>query len=154
MAANTKEYQEVNILIKLIPFFDIPMSKSSKIVPEATVLRKLMNIAKSEAEMIMRRKRLNTLLETIQAYFGQLLMPENLDAVEADFLECFFQNKGRSHTFCATLARIVWEYNFINKMFIEHYKQLSSVSAKDPMENIPKSKDLMIFGGYYALSTG
>jgi len=32
LAANTKEYQEVNILIKLIPFFDIPMSKSSKIV--------------------------------------------------------------------------------------------------------------------------
>jgi phospholipid N-methyltransferase len=35
-AANEKSYQEIDILIKLIPFFDIPMAKSSKIIPEAT----------------------------------------------------------------------------------------------------------------------
>jgi hypothetical protein len=77
-------------LIKLIPFFDIPMSKSSKIIPEASLLRKFMNIAKSEAEMIMRKHRLYTLLETIKAYFDKLLLPENVPEVEADFLDCFF----------------------------------------------------------------
>jgi hypothetical protein len=118
LAANTKDYQEVNILIKLIPFFDIPMAKSSKIIPEATELRKLLNIAKSEADMIYRRKRINTLLEAIKAYFDKLLLPENLAEVEEDFLECFFLNKSRAKNFCATLARIVWEYNFVNKMFI------------------------------------
>lgn len=50
IAANQKDYQEVDILIKLIPFFDVTMSKSSKIMPEATKLRKMLNIAKSEAE--------------------------------------------------------------------------------------------------------
>jgi hypothetical protein len=93
VAANTKEYQEVDILIKLIPYFDIPMSKSSKVTSEATELRKLLNIAKSEAEMIFRRKRLNTLLETIKAYFDMLIMPENLDDVTADFIDCFFQSR-------------------------------------------------------------
>jgi hypothetical protein len=143
----------VNILIKLIPFFDIPMSKSSKIVAEAKDFRKLLNIAKSEAEMIYRKKRLNTLLETIKAYFEKLLMPENLADVEAEFLECFFLNKSRAKTFCSTLARIVWEYNFVNKMFVQQYKKLSSVSSKDPKSNIPPSKDLMIFGGHYPLSS-
>lgn len=68
------------------------MSKSAKIVKEATELRKMLNIAKSEAEMIMRRKRLNTLLDVIKAYFERLLMPENLPDVEADFMDCFFQS--------------------------------------------------------------
>lgn len=77
-------------MIKLIPYFDIPMSKSSKVTPEATELRKLLNIAKSEAEMIFRKKRLNTLLETIKAYFDMLIMPENLEDVTADFIDCFF----------------------------------------------------------------
>jgi hypothetical protein len=33
IAANLPDYQEVDILIKLIPFFEIPMSKSSKVIP-------------------------------------------------------------------------------------------------------------------------
>jgi len=103
--------------------------------------------------MIYRKKRLNTLLEAIKAYFEKLLMPENIGDVEADFLECFFLNKSRAKNFCATLARIVWEYNFVNKMFVQNYKKLASVSSKDPKQNIPASKDLMIFGGFYALST-
>ena len=77
-------------MIKLIPFFDIPMSKSSKEIKEATLLRKLMNLAKSEAEMILRKKHLFTLIDTIKVYFDKLLLPENLGHVEAEFLDCFF----------------------------------------------------------------
>jgi hypothetical protein len=53
----------------------------------------MINLAKSEADMIMRKKRLVTLLDIIKAYFEKLLMPENLAAVEDDFLDCFFMSK-------------------------------------------------------------
>jgi hypothetical protein len=53
------------------------MSKSSKVVPKVKELRKMINLAKSEAEMIMRKKRLTTLLDVIKAYFELLLFPEN-----------------------------------------------------------------------------
>lgn len=56
-------------------------------------LRKMINLAKSEADMIMRKKRLVTLLDIIKAYFEKLLMPENLTSVEDDFLDCFFMSK-------------------------------------------------------------
>jgi hypothetical protein len=68
-------------------------------VPEATALRKMINLAKSEAEMIFRRKKLNTLLDVVKAYFELLLMPENTEKVELDFLDCFFQSKQRSKLF-------------------------------------------------------
>jgi hypothetical protein len=41
------------------------MAKSAKVIPEASLLRKMLNIAKSEAEMIMKKYRIYTLLETI-----------------------------------------------------------------------------------------
>jgi len=53
------------------------MSKSSKVIAKAKDLRKMINLAKSEAEMIMRKKRFNTLIDVIKAYFEALLMPEN-----------------------------------------------------------------------------
>lgn len=48
-------------------------------VPEATTLRKMINLAKSEGEMILRKKKLNTLLDVVKAYFELLLMPENTE---------------------------------------------------------------------------
>lgn len=53
-----------------------------------------------------------------------------------------------------TIARIVWEYNFVNKMFIESYKKLSNLTSTNPIENIPSTREVMIFGGYYPLSAG
>lgn len=69
------------------------MARSSKVTPQVAELRKMINLAKSEADMIMRKKRLVTLLDIIKAYFERLLMPENLTAVEDDFLDCFFMSK-------------------------------------------------------------
>lgn len=107
------------------------MCKSSKVVPEATKLRKLLNIAKSEAEMLLRKKKLYTILDAIKVNFEKLLFPENLPEVEADYIDCFFQSKQRAKLFVSTLARIVWEYNYVNKMFIEHYRKLSNLSNKE-----------------------
>lgn len=81
-------------------------------------------------------------------------MPENIPEVESDLLECFYQSKLRTKGFVTTLARVVWEYNFVNKMFIEHYKKLSNLTSKDPMQHIPPNREVLIFGGYYPLSAG
>lgn len=59
----------MDILIKLIPYFEIPLSKSSKIVPEASKLRKLLNLAKSEADMLIKKKRYYTLIDAIKGKF-------------------------------------------------------------------------------------
>jgi hypothetical protein len=50
----------------------------------------MINLAKSEADMIMRKKRLITLFDVIKAYFEKLLLPEKQAEVELDFLDCFF----------------------------------------------------------------
>jgi hypothetical protein len=50
----------------------------------------MINLAKSEADMIMRKKRLITLLDVIKAYFEKLILPENSADIELDFLDCFF----------------------------------------------------------------
>lgn len=46
---------------------------------------------------------------------------------------------------------MVWEYNYVNKMFIEHYKRLSSVADKS-LVSMPSNSEIIIFGGYYPLS--
>jgi len=45
----SKLFQDVDILMKLIPYFDIPLTQSKKIKPEANTLRKLLSLAKAEA---------------------------------------------------------------------------------------------------------
>lgn len=47
-----KPFQDVDILMKLIPYFDIPLASSKKTKPEANTLRKLLSLAKAEAQMI------------------------------------------------------------------------------------------------------
>jgi hypothetical protein len=47
-----KSFSEVNILLKLLPFFDVVLTDPGKSNPEAKDLRRLMGISKSEADMI------------------------------------------------------------------------------------------------------
>ncbi len=48
---------------------------SKKVKKEGNELRKILALAKSEAEMILRRKKLNTLIDIINQYFDVLLNP-------------------------------------------------------------------------------
>ena len=48
----TKDIHEVDILIKLLPYLEVPLHISSKVNKDSNILRKLLNIAKCEAEMI------------------------------------------------------------------------------------------------------
>ena len=47
------------------------------------------------------------------------------------------------------LTRIVWEYNFVNKMFVTQYRLLSNLN---PNEARRLPAEILIFGGTYALS--
>ena len=44
--------REIDILLKLLPYFEVPMNMKQADGPEARQLRKLLGIAKSEADMI------------------------------------------------------------------------------------------------------
>jgi hypothetical protein len=39
-------------------------------------------------------------------------------------------------------------------MFIESYKKLSNLTSTNPVENIPQTREVLIFGGHYPLSAG
>jgi len=136
--------QEVEILIKLLPYFDTQLEASSK---DSNELRKLLQLAKSEAEMIKRKKKVNSLLGIINLYFEKLLLPEMNDQVEMEFLSCFYNSQSKASIFVSTLNRIVWEYNFVNKLFVENYKALCSELATPPSE-------VLIFGGTFPFSPG
>ena len=115
--------------------------------PEARQLRKLLGIAKSEADMIERQKQVTTLVQLIGIYFDRLVSPGFADQVVADLKLCFYNSESRAREFVTVLTRIVWEYNFVNKMFVTNYKILSSrvANARGPAE-------VLIFGGTYPLS--
>jgi hypothetical protein len=121
---NADGYQEASVLIKLLPYFDIHLDKSEK---ESNEVRKMLGLAKSEAEMIFLRKKVRTLVDIMKIYFDKLLMPELNEEVEAEVLTCFYGNKEKAHQFVQTLNRIVWEYNFVNKLFVKYFKLLSDV---------------------------
>lgn len=48
-------------MIKLIPYFDVPVNLAGKVTPESKEIRRQLGIAKSEADMIQRRKGITTL---------------------------------------------------------------------------------------------
>ena len=47
------------------------------------------------------------------------------------------------------LTRIVWEYNFVNKMFVTQFKLLSNLN---PTEGRRLPAEILVFGGTYPLS--
>lgn len=104
--------------MRLLPFFEVPMNLKSAEGPESRELRKLLGIAKSEADMIQRQKNVTTLVELIGVYFDRLVSPGFAEQVIADLKLCFYNSEARAGAFVTVLTRIVWEYNFVNKMFV------------------------------------
>ena len=54
--------KEIDILLKLLPYFEVPMNLKQIESIESRDLRKLLGIAKSEADMIQRQKGVTTLV--------------------------------------------------------------------------------------------
>ena len=46
----------------------------------------------------------------------------------------------------------MWEYNYVNKLFVEHYRKLSNLNDPNNFLQIPETKDILIFGGFYPLT--
>ena len=62
------------------------------------------------------------LVVIISRYFERLLLPEQFNSVVYEFQNVFYKNMEKTENFVKTLNRIIWEYNYVNKMFIEAYK--------------------------------
>jgi len=50
--AGNSAFQEIDILLKLLPYFDVSLVEKSKASPDSKELRRLLGITISEAEMI------------------------------------------------------------------------------------------------------
>lgn len=142
---------EIDILLKLLPFFDIPLNEKGKESPEAKNLRRLIGLAKTEADMLQKKKGITTLIQMIGAFFDRLVTPGFTGAVITDLKPCFFNSNERTAAFVSVLTRIVWEYNFVNKMFVTQYKILSNVNKKT-VSHLDFPQEVLIFGGTFALS--
>lgn len=101
--------------------------------------------------MLQRRKGVTTLLQLIGIYFDRLVSPGFTDAVTKDLIPCFYNSEVKARDFVTVLTRIVWEYNFVNKMFVTQYKILSNVNAST-MTQSEFPQEVLIFGGTYPLS--
>ena len=101
--------------------------------------------------MLQRRKGVTTLLQLIGIYFDRLVSPGFTDAVTKDLIPCFYNSEVKARDFVTVLTHIVWEYNFVNKMFVTQYKILSNVNAST-MTQSEFPQEVLIFGGTYPLS--
>ena len=90
------------------------LKKSEK----ANDMRQLLGVSISETQMIEKRLSCCTLISLIGKYFDKLVSPGFQDAVINDLVVCFFQKRQRAEEFVGVLTRIVWDYNFVNKMFV------------------------------------
>ena len=68
--------------------------------------------------MIQRKKNVTTLIELIKIFFDRLVTPGYSSSVVQELVPCFYKSVQKATAFCSVLTRIVWEYNFINKMFV------------------------------------
>ena len=100
--------------------------------------------------MIQRQKGATTLLELIAIYFDRLVSPGFSEQVIDDMKLCFYNSEKRSAEFVSVLSRIVWEYNFVNKMFVTQYKLLSAKTNTTSPVRLPF--EVLIFGGTFPLS--
>ena len=73
--AHFGQTREIDILLRLLPYFEVPMNAKQAEDGESRELRKLLGIAKSEADMMYRQKNITTLVQLIGVYFDRLVSP-------------------------------------------------------------------------------
>jgi len=145
-------HRDVDVLVKLLPFYDVDMTQRGKDSGDAQYLRRLLTISRSDAEMLQKLKQITTFHQLMNHYFDSLLVPDTQEHLVNDLAPCFFHQKDRVRIFLSTLHRLVWEYNFVNQTFVQQYRMLYAKEHKLPGQE--PIHDLFIFGGSYALSRG
>ena len=78
--------------------------------------------------MIQRRKGITNLFQLISVFYERMNQPGLVDGVAKELLPCFFNNPQRTADFVNVMNRIIWEYNFVNKMFITAYGLLTNLN--------------------------
>ena len=81
--------REIDILVKLMPFFFVTLNLKSKESSDSKQLRKYLGISRTEADMIFKKKGVSTLLEIIGLYYDKLIHPGNSSYVTRDLMPCF-----------------------------------------------------------------
>ena len=79
------------------------------------------------------------------------MSPGQTNGVVTELVPCFYNSKQKAADFVSVLTRIVWEYNFVNKMFVTAYKILSNVNKKT-ISYLDFPQEVLIFGGTFPLS--
>jgi hypothetical protein len=69
--------REIDILVKLMPFFFVTLNLKSKESSDAKQLGKYIGISRTEAEMLFKKRGVATLMEIIGLYFDRLIIPGN-----------------------------------------------------------------------------
>lgn len=70
-------------------------------------------MAKSEADMIMKILKVNTIEQLISLYIDRL--PSSIEGVVADMTPCFYHSVQKAANFCSILQLVVKEYTIVNK---------------------------------------
>lgn len=81
--------REIDILVKLMPFFFVTLNLKSKESADAKQLRKYIGISRTEADMLFKKRGVATLMEIIGLYFDRLVIPGNQSNVTRDLMPCF-----------------------------------------------------------------
>ena len=68
-------HYEIDILLKLLPYFDVALNEKRSETTESKDLRRLLGIAATEADMLQRKKGVTTLIQLIGIYFDKLVSP-------------------------------------------------------------------------------
>ena len=66
-------HYEIDILLKLLPYFEVPLNEKRAETSESKDLRRLLGIAATEADMLQRKKGATTLIQLIGIYFDKLV---------------------------------------------------------------------------------
>ncbi len=144
--------QEIDVLVRLMPLFNVTLNLKSNESADAKQLRKYLGISRTEADLIFKKKGAGTLTEIIGLYYDKLTLPGNASHVTRDLLPCFLSALQRATEFTNVLSRIIWEYNFANKMFFKHFGILSNLSRSDRVDPKDVPEEVLIFGGKYPMS--
>ena len=83
-------HRDIDVLVKLLPFYDVDMTQRGKDNGEAQYLRRLLAISRSDAEMLQKHKQITTFHQLMNHYFDSLLVPDTQDHLINDLAPCFF----------------------------------------------------------------
>ena len=83
-------HRDIDVLVKLLPFYDLDMTLKGKDSGDAQYLRRLLAISRSDAEMLQKHKQITTFHQLMNHYFDSLLVPDTQDHLVNDLAPCFF----------------------------------------------------------------